>query len=227
MLTSLDQVGLLADFFSSFAHEVLDRNQPAPDTQPRELFMSLPGDVLHSFSTALQQTIQNSRNPIHTFQEKYQEAQPMREPAELRVVSALPADNSSGLAPSTVNVTFARRFMGLNTEDIGMTIQQLLRQLLVTLNTLLKMPDTIEGILTRLETGQFVINLGGDIGVGATAFRRRKRDDSQAAFPLALAGMFVASVGGAFLFDSIHDPLLAIVSLILAAILGIRLFFRW
>ena len=107
MLTSLDQVGLLADFLSSFAHEVLDRNQPAPDTQPRELFVSLPGDVLHSFSTALQQTIQNSRNPIHTFQEKYQEAQPMRESAELRVVSALPADNSSGLAPSTVSVTFS------------------------------------------------------------------------------------------------------------------------
>ncbi len=107
MLTSLDQVGILADFFSSFAHEVLDRNQPAPDTQPRELFVSLPGDVLHSFSTALKQTIHNSRNPIHTFQEKYQEAQPMHEPAELRVVSALPADNSSGLAPSTVSVTFS------------------------------------------------------------------------------------------------------------------------
>ena len=89
------------------------------------------------------------------------------------------------------------------------------------------MPDTIEGILTRLETGQFVMNLGGDIGVGATAFRRRERDGATTAFPIALAGMFVASVGGAFLFDSIHDPLLAIVSLILAVILGIRLFFRW
>lgn len=107
MLASLDQVSLIADFFSSFANEVLDRNQPAPDTQPRELFASLPRDVLYSFSTALKQTIHNSRSPIHTFQEKYQEAKPMRESAELRVVSVLPADNSSGLAPSTVSVTFS------------------------------------------------------------------------------------------------------------------------
>lgn len=108
VLTSLDQVGLIADFFSSFANEVLDRNQPAPGTQPRELLTNLPGDVLHSFSTALKQTIHNSRNPINTFQEKYQEVRPLRESAELRVVTSIPADNSSGLAPSTVSVTFSR-----------------------------------------------------------------------------------------------------------------------
>jgi hypothetical protein len=107
VLVSLDQVGLIADFFSNFANEVLTRNQPTPDTRPGELFTSLPGDVLHSFSAALKQTIHNSRNPINTFQEKYQEVRPLRQSAELRVVSAIPADNSSGLAPSTVSVTFS------------------------------------------------------------------------------------------------------------------------
>jgi predicted unusual protein kinase regulating ubiquinone biosynthesis (AarF/ABC1/UbiB family) len=160
--------------------------------------------------------------------------QPFQIPAQFtftgRAMSAL-VGVSTGLAPDfnfiDVAAPYARRFMGLNTEDIGMTIQQLLTQLLVTVNTFLKMPDTIEGILTKLKTGQFVINLGGDIGLGATAFRRHKRDDSNTAFPLALAFMFVASVGGAYLFDSIHDHILAILALVLAAILGVRLFFRW
>ena len=74
---------------------------------------------------------------------------------------------------------YARKFLGLNTEDIGQTIQQLLSQLLETINTLLKMPRTIERILTKLEAGQFVINLGGDIGIGATAFRRRESNSAQ------------------------------------------------
>jgi predicted unusual protein kinase regulating ubiquinone biosynthesis (AarF/ABC1/UbiB family) len=160
--------------------------------------------------------------------------QPFQIPAQFtftgRAMSAL-VGVSTGLAPDfnfiDVAAPYARRFMGLNTEDIGMTIQQLLTQLLVTVNTFLKMPDTIEGILTKLKTGQFVINLGGDIGLGATAFRRHKRDDSNTAFPLALAFMFVASVGCAYLFESIHDHILAIFALVLAAILGVRLFFRW
>ncbi len=161
--------------------------------------------------------------------------QPFQIPAQFtftgRAISAL-VGVATGLAPDfnfiDVAAPYARRFMGLNTEDIGMTIQQLLRQLLVTLNTLLKMPDTIEGILTKLENGQFVINLGGDIGIGATAFRRPERDGATTAFPIALALMFVACLVAAFfLDDQAHDHLLAIVSLILAAILGIRLFFRW
>ena len=86
---------------------------------------------------------------------------------------------STGLAPDfnviDVAVPYARKFLGLNTDEIGKTIQQLLAQLLETVNTLLKMPRTIERILTKLEAGQFVINLGGDIGVGATAFRRRAK----------------------------------------------------
>lgn len=160
--------------------------------------------------------------------------QPFQIPAQFtftgRAMSVL-VGVATGLAPDfnfiDVAVPYARTFMGLHTEDIGMTIQQLLKQLLVTANTLLKMPDTIEGILTKLEAGQFVINVGGDIGLGTTAFRRHKREDSNTTFPLALAFMFVASVGCAFLFDSIHDHILAIVSLVLAAILGIRLLFRW
>jgi predicted unusual protein kinase regulating ubiquinone biosynthesis (AarF/ABC1/UbiB family) len=138
---------------------------------------------------------------------------------------------ATGLAPDfnfiDVATPYARKFLGLNTENIAQTLQQILSQLLETMNTLLKMPRTIERILTKLEAGQFVINLGGDLRVGATAFRRRERDNGNTTFHMALMLMFVASLGGAYLFDRANDHILAIVSLGLAGILGLRLFLRW
>ena len=139
---------------------------------------------------------------------------------------------STGLAPDfnviDVAVPYARTFLGLNTDEIGKTIQQLLAQLLETVNTLLKMPRTIERILTKLEAGQFVINIGGDIGIGASAFRKRAGNDSNNAFPIALALMFVACLGAAlFFFHNDHSQLLALITLGLAAFLGLRLFLRW
>jgi len=160
--------------------------------------------------------------------------QPFQIPAQFaftgRAISTL-VGVSTGLAPDfnliEVAVPYARKFLGLNTEDIGRTIQQLLSQLLETVNTLLKMPRTIERILTKLEAGQFVINLGGDIGVGATAFRRRESNSANAAFPFALALMFVACLGVAAFFLYDHDQILAFAALGLAAFLGLRMFLRW
>jgi len=161
--------------------------------------------------------------------------QPFQIPAHFaftgRAISTL-IGVSTGLAPDfnliDVAVPYARKFLGFDTEEIGRTIQQLLSQLLETVNTLLKMPRTIERILTKLEAGQFVINLGGDIGIGATAFRRRERNNAEATFPFALALMFIACLGAAAFFIHDHDPLfLSIVTLILAAFLGLRLFLRW
>jgi predicted unusual protein kinase regulating ubiquinone biosynthesis (AarF/ABC1/UbiB family) len=160
--------------------------------------------------------------------------QPFQIPAQFafigRAVSTL-VGVSTGLAPNfnfvDLAVPYARKFLGLNTEDIGKTIQQLLGQLLETVNTLLKMPRSLERILNKLETGQFVINLGGDIGLGATAFRRRERNGANTAFPIALALMFLGCLGGAYLFVNAHDQILAFVALGLAALMGLRLFLRW
>src|SRR5438552_842747 len=159
--------------------------------------------------------------------------QPFQIPAQFaftgRAISTL-VGVSTGLAPDfnliEVAVPYARKFLGLNTEEIGKTIQQLLSQLLDTVNTLLKMPRTIERILTKLEAGEFVINLGGDIGVGATAFRRRSNNGANDAFPIALALMFIACLGAAAFFLYDHDHILALVALGLAGFLGLRMFFR-
>jgi predicted unusual protein kinase regulating ubiquinone biosynthesis (AarF/ABC1/UbiB family) len=160
--------------------------------------------------------------------------QPFQIPAQFaftgRAISTL-VGVSTGLAPDfnliEVAIPYARKFLGLNTEEIGKTIQQLLSQLLETVNTLLKMPRILERILVKLEAGEFVINVGGDIGIGATAFRRRERNDANTAFPIALALMFVACLGVAAFFLYDHNQLLAIVALGLAGFLGLRLFFRW
>src|SRR6266702_4096985 len=160
--------------------------------------------------------------------------EPFQIPAQFtftgRAISTL-VGVSTGLAPDfnfiEVAAPYARKFMGLNTEDIRRAMQQLLSQLLETVNTLLKMPHALERILTKLEAGQFVINPGGDIGIGATAFRRRESNSAQAAFPLALALMFVACVGGAAFFLYDHDPILSFVALGLAAFLGLRMFLRF
>ncbi len=160
--------------------------------------------------------------------------EPFQIPAQFtftgRAISTL-VGVSTGLAPDfnfiEVAAPYARKFMGIDTEGIGRTIQQLLSQLLETVNTLLKMPGTLERILTKLEAGQFVINLGGDIGIGATRFRRRESNSANAAFPLALALMFIACLGVAAFFLYDHDRILAIASLGLAAFLGLRLFLRF
>ncbi len=159
--------------------------------------------------------------------------QPFQIPAQFafigRAVSTL-VGVSTGLAPNfnfvDLAVPYARKFLGLNTEDIGKTIQQLLGQLLETVTTLMKMPRSIERILNKLETGQFVINLGGNSG-GATALRRRERNNTSSAFPIALALMFAASLGAAYLFVTAHDQILSWVALGLAVILGVRMFLRW
>ena len=160
--------------------------------------------------------------------------QPFQIPAQFtfigRAISTL-VGVSTGLAPDfnfiDVAVPYARKFMGVDTEAIGRAILQLLSQFVETMNTLLKMPGTLERILTKLEAGQFVINLGGDIGIGATAFRRRESNGANTAFPIALALMFVACLGVAAFFLYDHDRILAIAALGLAGFLGLRLFLRW
>jgi predicted unusual protein kinase regulating ubiquinone biosynthesis (AarF/ABC1/UbiB family) len=160
--------------------------------------------------------------------------QPFQIPAQFtfvaRAISTL-VGVATGLAPDfnfiDVATPYARKFVGFDTEAIGRVFGQLLRQLVETMNTLLKLPNTLERILVKLEAGQFVINLGGDIGIGATAFRRRERNGAEAAFPLSLALMFIGCLGLAAFFLYNHNQLLAILAMVLAAFLGLRLFFRW
>ncbi len=133
---------------------------------------------------------------------------------------------ATGLAPDfnfvDVATPYARKFVGIDTENIGQTLQQLLSQLLETVTILLKLPRSLERILTKLETGQLEIR----IGLGESHGRPRRSDSATSAHHLSLALTFVASLAGSYLFTYTHYPVLIWFCLILAAIIGLRLILR-
>src|SRR5205085_3214951 len=128
--------------------------------------------------------------------------QPFHIPAQFafigRAVSTL-VGVSTGLAPDfnfiDCATPYARKFLGMNLESMRLTTQQLLSQMLQAVTTLLRLPRSMERILTKLEAGQLEIRIAGEFDVGARAFRRRERNVD--AFPFALAFMFLASLAGA------------------------------
>jgi predicted unusual protein kinase regulating ubiquinone biosynthesis (AarF/ABC1/UbiB family) len=159
--------------------------------------------------------------------------QPFQIPAQFaytgRAVGTL-VGVATGLAPDfnfvDVATPYARKFVGLDTENIGQTLQQLLSQLLETVTILLKLPRSLERVLTKLETGQLEIRIGGDIALGAARGRLRRSDNAGSANVFSLALAFVASLAGSYLFTYTHNLVLTWFCLILAALIGLRLMLR-
>src|SRR5260370_2415960 len=83
--------------------------------------------------------------------------QPFQIPAQFaytgRAVGTL-VGVATGLAPDfnfvDVATPYARKFVGIDTENIGQTLQQLLSQLLQTAPILLKLPPSLQRILPKL-----------------------------------------------------------------------------
>ena len=159
--------------------------------------------------------------------------QPFQIPAQFaftgKAVSTL-VGVATGLAPDfnfiDVATPYARKFLGIDIENLGQTIQQVLSQLLEAVNTLLKLPRTLERVLTRLETGQLEIRLGGNIGIGASRFQGNSMNNSNSASVYSLALVFIACLGGSYLFTYSHDVILAWICLGLAGLMGLRLLLR-
>ena len=155
--------------------------------------------------------------------------QPFQIPAQFaytgRAVGTL-VGVATGLAPDfnfvDVATPYARKFIGIDTENIGQTLQQLLSQLLETATILLKLPRSLERILTKLETGQLEIR----IGLGESRGRLGRSDNAGSARIFSLTLIFVASLAGSYLFTFPHDIILTWFCLILAAIIGLRLILR-
>jgi predicted unusual protein kinase regulating ubiquinone biosynthesis (AarF/ABC1/UbiB family) len=123
---------------------------------------------------------------------------------------------ATGLAPSfnfvEVATPYARRFLGLDADNIGQTVQELLGQLLETGRKLLELPSSIERVMTRIETGQFEVKVS-ELQLGSS--RRGRRRGGGAAAPLELAGggvsnlalalVSIASMVGGILLTNVHD----------------------
>src|SRR5947209_19759384 len=93
--------------------------------------------------------------------------QPFQIPAQFaftgRAISTL-VGVSTGLSPDfnfvEVATPYARKFLGLDAEGAGQTIQDLFNQLLETGRILLTLPRSLEQVIAKLETGQIEVKLG-------------------------------------------------------------------
>src|SRR3989440_252575 len=107
--------------------------------------------------------------------------QPFQIPAQFaftgRAISTL-VGVATGLSPDfnfvEVATPYARKFLGLDTEGAGQTIQDIFNQVLETGRILLALPRSLEEAITKLETGQIEVKLSEN-GRNGRSRRRRRR----------------------------------------------------
>ncbi len=174
--------------------------------------------------------------------------QPFQIPAQFaftgRAVSTL-VGVSTGLAPEfnfvEVATPYARTFLGLGTENIGQTIQQVLSQLLDTGRILLSLPKELQQVITKIEAGQLEVRLASTDPRDLIRFRSRRsrtRGGGGARTSigstrgyggngLSWAVIFVASLAaGIFLMNNSHLMLPGWLCFGLAGIIVLGLLFR-
>lgn len=160
--------------------------------------------------------------------------QPFQIPAQFaftgRAISTL-VGVSTGLAPEfnfiDVATPYARKFLGLDAGGAGQTIQQLLTQLLETGRILLKLPRSLEQVITKLETGQIEVRLAADTQNNGRSRRRgRSKQNGNSGGGFSLVLMFAASLGGGFLLTNAHQLIPGWFFLGLAGLTGLRLLFK-
>ncbi len=124
---------------------------------------------------------------------------------------------ATGLSPEfnfvEVATPYARKFLGLDAEGVGQTVQQLLSQLLDTGRVLLTLPRSLEQVISKFDTGQIEVKLAENVsngrnGRGRGRRRNNGRKNGEAAGgggSLAWAFMFtVALAGGIALMTYSH-----------------------
>ncbi len=138
---------------------------------------------------------------------------------------------TSGLASEfnllEVAVPYARKFLGLDMKSVEHTLQHLLIQLFATSRALLRLPEAVEQVLTKLETGQLEVSLESRAsrGWGGVHGRRGVRGNGEAS---AMSGftwpfMFALSLaGGIFLLTGAHQIFAGWVCFALAGLCTLR-----
>ena len=143
--------------------------------------------------------------------------QPFQIPAQFaftgRAVATL-SGVANGLAPEfnliDVALPYAQNFLGLNAEGAGQTIQQVLSQVLDTGRKLLALPDALERVITKLETGQVEVKLAGGAQNGRSRRRGRRRGNSNGNAQVTGIGgfswvlMFAATLAGGIILTINH-----------------------
>jgi len=166
--------------------------------------------------------------------------QPFQVPAQFaftgRAIGTL-VGVSTGLAPEfnfvDVATPYARKFLGLDSENIGQTLQEVLNQLLDTGRTLLTLPRSVEQMITRLETGQIEVRLASAPSGGGRRGRGRRRGNGYAALngqsssgSVSWLLVFVSSLAGGIYLTGIQQVAPGWFCLGLAAISALGMFLK-
>ncbi|GAC1399820.1 MAG: AarF/ABC1/UbiB kinase family protein [Ktedonobacteraceae bacterium] len=162
--------------------------------------------------------------------------QPFQIPAQFaftgRAISTL-GGVSTGLAPEfnfvEMATPYARKFLGLDNEGLGQTVQEFLNQALDTGRTLLTLPHALEQVITKLETGQIEVKLATDRPKGRIRFRFGRNGGGSTAsgsggFSWSL--MFIAALAGGIYLTTAHLMVPAWFCLGLAGVTILGLFLR-
>ena len=147
--------------------------------------------------------------------------QPFQVPAQFafigRAIGTL-SGVATGLAPAfnfvEVATPYAQKFLGLDAEGAGQTIQQLLSQLLSTGRTLLTLPASMERVISKLETGQIEVKLAESAPNGRSRRRGRRRGNNtngnaSGVGSFTWAFMFAAMLAGGIVLMTIPHQVIA------------------
>lgn len=129
---------------------------------------------------------------------------------------------ATGLSPEfnfvEVATPYARKFLGLDAEGAGQTIQQILSQVIEAGRTLLTLPTSLERVISKLETGQIEVKLSNGSSSGRTrrgrgggrrgrGDRREEAASSSGLGSLAWVVMFLAEVSGGIFLTIQHQSI--------------------
>lgn len=141
--------------------------------------------------------------------------QPFQVPAQFaftgRAIGTL-VGVATGLSPEfnfvEVATPYARKFLGLDAEGAGQTIQQILNQLLDGGRIMLTLPRSLEQVITKLETGQIEVKLAASQQNGRSRRRGRRRGTGEGNASgiggLTWAFMFAASLAAGIYLTNAH-----------------------
>jgi predicted unusual protein kinase regulating ubiquinone biosynthesis (AarF/ABC1/UbiB family) len=124
---------------------------------------------------------------------------------------------STGLAPEfnfiDVATPYARKFLGLDAEGSGQTIQEILNQLVETGRILLTLPRALERTIIKLETGQIEVKLADSTRNGRSRRRGRRRgrdwgNESNASGmgSFSWVMLFLTEMAGGIILTIEHQP---------------------
>jgi predicted unusual protein kinase regulating ubiquinone biosynthesis (AarF/ABC1/UbiB family) len=166
--------------------------------------------------------------------------QPFQIPAQFaftgRAISTL-VGVATGLAPQfnfvDVATPYARKFLDLDAGGVAEMLRKLPEQALEMGRLLLRLPKSLEQLITRLETGQIEVRLAPDGRVNGRGNRgprgRRGNGRESQAGGSGISWVLLSAVtmiGGIFLLTSAHLMLPGWFFLALSALSGLRLIFR-